>query len=174
MPQPNFVPVSLRTSRRYHNRGMLGSPSKLRSTPFTLSLIIRRSFCRSRALRVPPKPALAEDKSQLSFGSLRKPARMPHSRCPHFDASVESRSPELCEQFHVAEDARVQWQASCTCTKVAEARPALAAPIVFAKTSASRRIILKSNSRSSFFRALGFAILSTFLAIWLHAQDAQF
>src|ERR1700675_648006 len=44
MPQPNFVPVSPSTSRRYHNRGMLGSPSKLRSIPFTLSFTIGVPF----------------------------------------------------------------------------------------------------------------------------------
>ena len=39
-PQPNLVPVSPTSSRRYHSSGMSGSPSKLRSAPFTVSLII--------------------------------------------------------------------------------------------------------------------------------------
>jgi hypothetical protein len=38
--QPNFVPVSPSVSRKYHNSGMSGSASKLRSTPFTLSFTI--------------------------------------------------------------------------------------------------------------------------------------
>src|SRR5271169_3344945 len=41
IPQPNFVPVSPKMSRRYHNSGRLGSPSKMRSIPFTLSFTIR-------------------------------------------------------------------------------------------------------------------------------------
>ena len=35
MPQPNFVPVSPRMSRRYHSSGISGSPSKLCACPFT-------------------------------------------------------------------------------------------------------------------------------------------
>src|ERR1700689_283167 len=46
MPHPNLVPVRARMSRPYHKRGMPGSPSKLRSIPFTLSLIIRIPFLR--------------------------------------------------------------------------------------------------------------------------------
>src|SRR5579859_6026182 len=38
MPHPYLVPVSPRTSRRYHSNGICGSPSKVRSAPFTLSL----------------------------------------------------------------------------------------------------------------------------------------
>jgi hypothetical protein len=41
--QPNFVPVSPSVSRKYHNSGMSGSPSNLRSTPFTLELHHRGS-----------------------------------------------------------------------------------------------------------------------------------
>ena len=37
-----------------------------------------------------------------------------------------------------------------------------------------RRITLKDSSRSSFLTAVIFAILWTILAVWLHAQDAQF
>jgi hypothetical protein len=44
IPQPNFVPVSCRMSRTYHKRGMLGSPSKVRSIPFTLSFVAHRGF----------------------------------------------------------------------------------------------------------------------------------
>lgn len=44
IPQPNFVSVSCRMSRTYHKRGMLGSPSKVRSIPFTLSFAAHRSF----------------------------------------------------------------------------------------------------------------------------------
>src|ERR1041385_280920 len=40
MPQPNFVPVSPSTSRKYHSSGRSGSPSKERSTPFTFRGII--------------------------------------------------------------------------------------------------------------------------------------
>src|SRR5260370_28395200 len=39
-PQPNLVPVSPRTSRRYQRTGISGSPSNERSTPFTLNWII--------------------------------------------------------------------------------------------------------------------------------------
>ena len=35
MPQPNFVPVSPRMSRRYHSSGISESPSNDRSSPFT-------------------------------------------------------------------------------------------------------------------------------------------
>ena len=41
-PQPNFVPVSRSSSRRYHSSGIVGSPSKERSVPFTFSLTIGR------------------------------------------------------------------------------------------------------------------------------------
>src|ERR1700693_1808289 len=44
IPQPNFVPVSPRTSRKYQSRGVLGSPSKARSVPFTLSFTMRIPF----------------------------------------------------------------------------------------------------------------------------------
>jgi hypothetical protein len=40
MPQPNFVPVSSATSRKYQSSGMSGSPSKVFSFPFTLKRII--------------------------------------------------------------------------------------------------------------------------------------
>src|SRR5882672_790549 len=40
IPQPNFVPVSPATSRRYHSSGMSGSPSNVLSFPFTLRRII--------------------------------------------------------------------------------------------------------------------------------------
>src|SRR5215471_8682158 len=41
IPQPNLVPVSPATSRRYQSSGMSGSPSKVCSFPFTLKRIIR-------------------------------------------------------------------------------------------------------------------------------------
>src|ERR1700730_16496692 len=53
MPQPNFVPVSPRMSRTYHNRGILGSPSKGRSIPFTLRLIIGPPFSSPPAFYLP-------------------------------------------------------------------------------------------------------------------------
>ena len=40
MPQPNLVPVSPRTSRKYQSNGRSGSPSKERATPFTFSEIM--------------------------------------------------------------------------------------------------------------------------------------
>src|SRR5664279_1742940 len=40
MPQPNFVPVSSATSRKYHSSGMSGSPSNVFSFPLTLKRII--------------------------------------------------------------------------------------------------------------------------------------
>src|SRR5712671_5316806 len=40
MPQPNFVPVSSATSRKYQSSGMSGSPSNVFSCPFTLNRII--------------------------------------------------------------------------------------------------------------------------------------
>jgi hypothetical protein len=40
MPQPNFVPVSPATSRKYHNSGISGSPSNVLSFPFTFRRII--------------------------------------------------------------------------------------------------------------------------------------
>src|SRR5438067_2300220 len=39
-PQPNLVPVMSSSSRRYQSSGVSGSPSKDRSFPFTLSLIM--------------------------------------------------------------------------------------------------------------------------------------
>src|SRR5262249_28266493 len=39
-PQPYLVPVNSISSRRYHNNGISGSPSKSRLTLFTFSLII--------------------------------------------------------------------------------------------------------------------------------------
>src|SRR5215467_3507888 len=47
IPQPYLVPVSPRMSRRYHSNGICGSPSKARSTPFTLSLSMS-PLCDSR------------------------------------------------------------------------------------------------------------------------------
>ena len=35
-PQPNFVPVSPTSSRRYQSSGMFGSPLKVRFSPFTV------------------------------------------------------------------------------------------------------------------------------------------
>ena len=35
MPQPNFVPVSSSSSRKYHRSGMSPSPSNWRDVPFT-------------------------------------------------------------------------------------------------------------------------------------------
>src|ERR1700692_1432066 len=43
-PQPNFVPVRPRTSRRYHSSGISGLPLKDRSTPLTLSWTIATSI----------------------------------------------------------------------------------------------------------------------------------
>src|SRR5208337_3712213 len=40
MPQPNFVPVSSATSRKYQSNGMSGSPPNVFSFPFTLKRII--------------------------------------------------------------------------------------------------------------------------------------
>src|SRR4030088_1672789 len=40
MPQPNFVPVSSATSRKYQSSGISGSPSNVFSCPFTLNRII--------------------------------------------------------------------------------------------------------------------------------------
>src|ERR1700751_3216983 len=39
-PQPNFVPVRPSSSRRYHMSGIDGSPSNVRSRPFTFTLTI--------------------------------------------------------------------------------------------------------------------------------------
>src|SRR6185436_19796711 len=39
-PQPKRVPVSRRSSRRYHNSGMSSSPSNDRDVPLTLKLTI--------------------------------------------------------------------------------------------------------------------------------------
>src|SRR6266404_2529065 len=41
MPQPNFVPVSSATSRKYQSSGISGSPSNVFACPFTLNWIIR-------------------------------------------------------------------------------------------------------------------------------------
>src|ERR1700693_1027177 len=40
MPQPNFVPVKAATSRKYHNKGIAGSPSNVCSFPLTLKRTI--------------------------------------------------------------------------------------------------------------------------------------
>ena len=40
MPQPNLVPVSPRSSRRTHSRGLSGSASTARGWPFTFRLVI--------------------------------------------------------------------------------------------------------------------------------------
>src|ERR1700687_2719171 len=52
-PQPNLVPISPNSSRRYQSRGICGSPSKDFSTPLTLRRIIGlpRIFCASASLR---------------------------------------------------------------------------------------------------------------------------
>src|SRR5690349_13250431 len=39
LPQPNFVPVSCSSSRRYHKSGSSGSPVKVRLTPLTVQAI---------------------------------------------------------------------------------------------------------------------------------------
>src|ERR1035438_1351 len=39
-PQPNFVPVICRRSRKYHSSGISGSPSNWRVAPFTWSRIM--------------------------------------------------------------------------------------------------------------------------------------
>ena len=39
-PQPNRVPVSRSSSRRYQSNGMSSSPSKERAVPFTFKLTI--------------------------------------------------------------------------------------------------------------------------------------
>src|SRR5262249_8508010 len=43
-PQPNFVPVNPRPSRRYHISGIDGSPSNVRSCPFTRKLTMMSSL----------------------------------------------------------------------------------------------------------------------------------
>src|SRR5271170_1170817 len=43
-PQPNLVPVSPRTSRRYQSTGIVGSPSKDCACPFTCRVIIFASL----------------------------------------------------------------------------------------------------------------------------------
>src|SRR4029077_3016909 len=43
-PQPNFVPVNPRPSRRYHISGIDGSPSNVRSCPFTRRLTMISSL----------------------------------------------------------------------------------------------------------------------------------
>src|SRR6267378_3328395 len=40
MPQPNFVPVNPRMSRKYQSSGISGSPSNVRAEPFTFKLTI--------------------------------------------------------------------------------------------------------------------------------------
>src|SRR4029077_7611444 len=50
MPQPNWVPVNLRTSRKYHNSGKSGAPSKERSTPFTFNGIMYKPPGRGTAI----------------------------------------------------------------------------------------------------------------------------
>ena len=49
MPQPNFVPVSCATSRKYQSSGMSGSPSNVFSLPFTLKRIMGSSIKYGRA-----------------------------------------------------------------------------------------------------------------------------
>src|ERR1035438_1746318 len=45
IPQPNFVPVSASSSRRYQSNGMSGSPSKRAGLPFMVSWIIGFASC---------------------------------------------------------------------------------------------------------------------------------
>src|SRR5262245_23835815 len=46
-PQPNLVPIRPSSSRRYHMRGIDGSPSNALSCPFTRILTIRSLLFRS-------------------------------------------------------------------------------------------------------------------------------
>src|SRR5215471_11121968 len=50
-PQPNFVPVRPSSSRKYHMRGIDGSPSNVRPCPLTVTLTIRPSAGGSFASR---------------------------------------------------------------------------------------------------------------------------
>src|SRR5258707_2347463 len=53
-PQPNFVPVSPRTSRRYQSTGIDGSPSKVCAWPLTCKVIMLPSESIATAVNVAP------------------------------------------------------------------------------------------------------------------------
>ena len=53
-PQPNFVPVSPRTSRRYQSTGIDGSPSNDCAWPLTCRVIMLSSQSKAAALNVVP------------------------------------------------------------------------------------------------------------------------
>jgi hypothetical protein len=55
-PQPNFVPVRPRISRRYQSTGISGSPANERSTPFTLNSIKTRHIRPHLGKPYLPKP----------------------------------------------------------------------------------------------------------------------
>src|SRR5258707_2171110 len=63
-PQPNFVPVRPSSSRKYHRRGIDGSPSNACACPFTRRLTMMSSlFSRLRAV------AFTEDRSSTALRS---------------------------------------------------------------------------------------------------------
>src|SRR6266404_3941889 len=51
-PQPNLVPVSSATSRRYHSSGISGSPSNCRLELFTLKRIMQHQLTTGTPLRL--------------------------------------------------------------------------------------------------------------------------
>src|ERR1700759_3858822 len=53
-PQPNLVPVSPRTSRRYQSTGIDGSPSKVCAWPLTCKGIMLPSESTATAVNVAP------------------------------------------------------------------------------------------------------------------------
>src|SRR5712664_4075130 len=65
-PQPNLVPVMSSSSRRYHSKGISGSPPKERSLPLILSLIIYDfPSCQPILLVCDPAETLAK---RIGFG----------------------------------------------------------------------------------------------------------
>src|SRR3954470_11403003 len=72
-PQPNFVPVSPSSSRRYHISGIVGSPSNERCCPFTLTLTMRSSlplFAVTRNRSQSRSPTALKDQVGSCLGSL--------------------------------------------------------------------------------------------------------
>jgi hypothetical protein len=94
IPQPNFVPVSPRMSRKYQSRGMSGSPSKARSVPFTLSFTMRIPFSLLRPAFCVPREIetnLGKTKSTVSLNPVW--GGISDRRSQPVDAAVLPRSP---------------------------------------------------------------------------------
>ena len=96
--------------------------------------------------------------------------------CPHLDTSVEpqSRRPRQTA-FILYGCGHASWHTSCYYSPVADARPhADQACGVLWVSDGCRRSMMNRDTHLPFFTALAIAIVWIILAVFLHAQDAQF